>query len=77
MTIQLTSQHLGKSKAALQEALNRQPTNVEFHDPSIMNPRSFFGSSIRIGEKFACVLDHPKRQRFAQITRTESGFKVS
>lgn len=78
MTIQLTSQRFGKSKATLQEAMNTTPNQVAFEDPSIFSPRSFVAADIRQGEKFAAVLDHPKRMRFATIARKPDGtFRVS
>lgn len=76
MTIILTSPH-GKSKAVLQQALNSTPDQVTFDDPSIVAPRAFLGSHIRLGEKFAVVMDHPKRMRFAQVARTAKGYKVT
>lgn len=73
MTVILRSLHAGKSKAALKVELESRPELVIFEDPSIMNPRVFRGSEIKSGETFVAVLDHPKRYRFAEITKSKDG----
>ena len=80
MTIMLVSTLLGKSKVDLAAHLNTQAHRVVFEDPSIFpgSRGQFRGDAIQPGERFACVLDHPKRQRFATIARRPDGvFKVS
>lgn len=78
MTIQLKSLAHGKSKAALQAALNSTPQGVIFEDPSIFNPRVFRGNTIKPGEHFIVVMDPATRRRFAHVTRKDDGtFKVS
>lgn len=78
MTVMLISVKFGKSKAVLQDALNHEPNNVAFHDPSIIRPRDFWGDGISRGESFPVVMDHPKRTRFALVTRkTDGSFKVT
>ena len=77
MTIILQTTSAGKSKAALKAALEAKPADVAFHDPSFLEPRWFTGEDVKFGERFAVVMDHPKRMRFALITRTrEGGWKV-
>ena len=73
MTIQVILASDGKSKKVLQDKLN---TSIVFlHDPSFFEgSRGSFGSTqIAIGESFPVVLDHPKRTRFATITRKADG----
>ena len=78
MTIQLVSQQFGNSKKALEDQLNRDPALVHFEDPSIFSPRSFTGAEVARNQSFAVVMDHPKRMRFAKISRgREDKFKVS
>lgn len=75
MTIQV--QTCNASKAKLLKALTEQPSAVSFYDPSIVNTRWFNGTDIKPGESFPVVMDHPKRSRFATVTRKESGaFRV-
>jgi hypothetical protein len=73
MTIQVILAGDGKSKKVLQDKLN---TNIVFlHDPSIFEGSrgSFSSAMITIGESFPVVMDHPKRTRFATITRKADG----
>ena len=80
MTIQVTSAVFGKSKAALQDALNATPTAVVFYDPSIFQgSRGYFtGSDMSVGESFPVVMDPAKRNRFAGVKRVRADqFKVS
>lgn len=79
MTIQLHTVRHGKSKAALQAALEAMPDRVEFYNPSIMvlPPENHFtGADIKVGERFPCVLDPETRRRFATIERTPQGYRV-
>ena len=73
MTIQVRDPAHGKSKAALQAALDAAPSQVWFHDPSIMHTRCFAASSMAPGESFPVVMDHPKRMRFATVSRLRDG----
>lgn len=82
MTIQVAIPAYGKSKAALQTALNSNVPGVIFHDPSIFPDKYYgthFGSHIiKLGSSFPVVMDPGKRQRFALVTRKADGaFKVS
>ena len=78
MTIQVLSQQYAKSKATLQAALNTTPEKVIFLEPSIFNEHDFNGAMIESGRKFPVVMDHPKRMRFALVSRKADGtFKVS
>ena len=72
MTIQLNMPP-GLSKKALQDKLNAAPGMVTFFDPSIMGERYFTGATWNEPEGTAVVLDHPKRMRFAQITKRADG----
>lgn len=67
-----------KSKKELAEALNTHPDRVYFYNPSMFGSHtSFRGHEIRVGERFPVVMDHPKRNRFAEIKRvSETQFKV-
>lgn len=80
MTIQVLSKEVSTSKKALEEALNTIPGKVWFHNPSIFHdkgPHDFSGLRITIGESFPVVMDHPRRSRFATVTRLDdSSFKV-
>jgi hypothetical protein len=38
-------------------------------EPSPFRERYFTGAEIPLNESFACVLDHPKRMRFAMVCR--------
>jgi hypothetical protein len=80
MTIQVTSAIFGKSKAALQDALNTIPTAVVFADPSIFagSRGHFTGSDMSVGEVFPVVMDPARRSRFALVKRVrQDTFKVS
>lgn len=80
MTIQLQSQQYGKSKATLAAQLNQDARRVWFEDPSVFpgSRGQFTGADVKPGERFALVMDHPKRSRFASVVRREDGtFKVS
>lgn len=83
MTIQVTNPAHGKSKAALQSALNEKPGAVGFYNPSMFLPfdekAHFSGNDIRPDATgFAVVMDHPARTRFAMVSRRADGtFKVS
>lgn len=78
MTIQLATARHGTSKAVLQAALTAGARSVVFADPSIFNPRSFYGTEIQPGESFACVLDPATRRRFCTVKRLADGtFKVT
>jgi hypothetical protein len=78
MTIQLITARHGTSKGVLQEALNTEPTNVGFHDPSIRNERYFTGFDIKVGERFPVVMDPATRKRFSTVVRKSDGtFKVT
>lgn len=75
MTVQV--QNFNKNKGVLQDALNSTPEQVMFYDPSIFNERTFSGKEVQTGEHFPVVMDHPKRMRFATVTRKQDGsFKV-
>ena len=65
---------LFKSKVALQAACEAGKVWIE--DPSFFAPRHFNASSMVVGQS-EVVTNHPIRNKFAKITRTESGFKVS
>lgn len=73
MTIQLASPEVGKSKATLKAALESNPAAVRFYDPSIMGERHLTGATWAEPAKTPVVLDHPKRMRFAQITKRADG----
>jgi hypothetical protein len=75
MTIRLQSPQFGKSKKALEEALNSGQT-VWFDDPSPFGDRAFRASERLVGTKFACVMDPQTRMRFATIERRSGGWKV-
>ncbi len=80
MTIQVVNPVFGKSKAALQDALNTTPTAVVFADPSIFagSRGHFTGSDMSVGESFPVVMDPAKRSRFASVKRvTHSAYRVS
>lgn len=64
------------SKKALREALKSGNENFWITDPSIFNPRTFRPGEMSLGEKVV-VTNHPKRSWFAEIRRTEKGYKVS
>lgn len=80
MTIQVLSQEFSTSKQALQDALNSAPGKVWLHEPSVFHPsgpHDFPASHMTAGQSFPVVMDHPKRRRFAKITRkADSTFKV-
>jgi len=77
MTIQLATVRHGTSKKALEAAMTAMPERVRFADPSIFAPREFAASEMRLGEKFACVMDPETRRRFALIKRRLDGtFRV-
>jgi hypothetical protein len=77
MTTQLLSQTLAPNKRALADALNLKPDKVVFLNVAPSGDHRFTGANILRGETFPCVLDHPKRMRFAQITRAADGrFRV-
>jgi hypothetical protein len=67
--------HGAKTKKALRATLEGGG-EVFFEDPSIFNPRSVFSKSMKLGEKLVCT-NHPKRSWFAQVERTEKGWKVT
>lgn len=69
MTVQVRSVKFAKSKRILQDALNEFPSLIWFEDPSIFNPRVFTGNDMKPGEQMAVVMDPPKRNRFALVTR--------
>jgi hypothetical protein len=80
MTIQLTSARYSKSKAVLAAALNDPGTTVYFLDPSMFNESKgeFTGREIAPGASFPIVMDHPRRTRFATLTRRADGtFRVT
>lgn len=75
MTVQVLTEN--KSKAVLLDALQKRPKTVRLYDPSIVSERRFTGRDIKPGERFAVVMDHPKRSRFAEVVRSTTGvFKV-
>lgn len=75
MTIQV--QTANQSKAVLLACLTDKPESVRFYDPSIVNERRFTGADIKPGDRFPVVMDHPKRNRFAEVIRKADGtFKV-
>lgn len=74
----IVSPAIFKSKKALQEAAN-SPKGLRISDPSIFNPKhgpEFNTRDMGVGEKVV-VTNHPLRSKFATITRTADGFKVS
>lgn len=79
MTIQVINPAQGKSKKALEEALNSDAGAVDFFDPSkIEGSRGHFTGSEILPGRFPVVMDHPKRMRFATVQRKPDGkFKVS
>lgn len=80
MTIQVSSTQYSTSKKALQDRLNTEPGTVTFYNPSLFTtlPSNFYGRNIPERSHFPVVMDHPKRNRFATITRKPDGtFKVS
>lgn len=78
MTIQLVTARHGTSRAVLQAALTSGARSVVFEDPSIFNPRTFYGTEIEPGTAFACVLDPATRRRFCTVKRLADGtFKVT
>jgi len=80
MTIQVLRTIFGKSKKVLQDGLNTRPGKVWFYDPSVLpdSRDTFPCDEMKLGESFPVVMDHPKRTRFAMVTRRADGtFKVS
>lgn len=78
MTVQLNTLAAGRNKATLQQQLTTVPRTVVFHDPSIVNTRTFTGADIKVGEAFVVCLDPATRRRFANVKRTgDNTFKVS
>lgn len=89
MTIQVNNPAHGKSKAALQTALNNAfevyeapgiSRAIHFYDPSIFEGSrgSFSALTMARGESFPVVMDPAKRMRFALVKRLTNGtFKVS
>ena len=80
VTIQLASTRFGESKVKLQATLNSHPDWVRFDDPSPFNDSrgNFSAVNVKLGEKFAVVMDPATRRRFATVRRLEDGsFKVS
>lgn len=73
MTIQLRTTRHGVSKAALEMNLNHLPDRVEFHDPSVINERTFRASDWPKGTKDTVVLDPDTRRRFAIVHRKADG----
>jgi len=63
------------SKKALKEHL-AAGANVNIYDPTIFNERRFTARDMAVGE-VVVVTNHPKRSWYAQIKRTEDGFKVT
>jgi len=65
------------TKKMLKETIKENPDQVYFNDPSIF-PGAWSGgaSQMEVGQKLVCT-NHPKRSWFAQVVRTEDGFKVS
>ncbi len=79
MTIQVRTVAAAKSKKTLEAALNERAGLVNFYDPSIFEGSrgQFTGEDIKPGEQFPVVMDHPKRSRFATISRrADKSFKV-
>jgi hypothetical protein len=77
--VTIQAQTFNTSKKVLEQALNEAPQHCRFYDPSIFpgSRGQFRGDSIEKGEHFAVVMDHPKRMRFATVTRKPDGtFKV-
>lgn len=78
MTIQARTAN--QSKTVLQACLNDKPESVKFHDPGIFVSSKgdwFTGANIPPGDSFLVVMDHPRRSRFAEVTRkTDGTFKV-
>lgn len=62
-----------RSKAALKEALDLGACLV--HEPSIMGSWTKRASELPIGFE-GVVTNHPLRTKFAQIARTDKGWKV-
>lgn len=70
----------GNTKKRLRELLTlsgweNMAYRVHIQDPSIIQPRDFDASDMKVGQR-EVVTNHPKRSWFAEIIRTESGFKV-
>lgn len=80
MTIQVSSTRFATSKKVLEAALNSNPEQVAFADPSLFEGSRgvFTGADIKNPEKFAVVMDPQTRRRFATVQRKFNGqFKVS
>ena len=78
MTIQIVNPTHGRSKAALQAALNAGPEGVKLDDPWPWGQRTFTAATMRPGQSFPVVMDPATRRRFATITRRKDGsFKVT
>lgn len=75
MTCQVLN--FNKKKRELQDMLNSQPSAVRFLEPTMVRDVRFTGDTIKVGHSFPVVMDHPKRSRFAMITRTDKGFRVT
>lgn len=80
MTIQVKTPAAGKSKAALQTALNTNARDVWFEDPSVHKGSRglFVGSDIKPHEQFPVVMDPQTRMRFSTLQRKADGtFRIS
>jgi hypothetical protein len=75
MTVILKTLQHGKSKASLLKALNEEPENVVFEDPSPFRDKIFTAARMKEWGNFSMpvVMDHPKRLRFAQVSITAQG----
>lgn len=77
MTTQVVSPKHGKSKVALEAALNEDAPSVAFCEPEPLANRYFSGDMVKIHTKFVVVMDPETRKRFALVQRNGDGtFKV-
>lgn len=76
MTIQLNfPTSAGKNKKALQDALNEKPSKVVFMEPTPWAQTLF--TEPNAPDRFAVVMDPETRRRFATVTRTPKGWRVT
>jgi len=68
----IVSPHHFPTKKALRLWVMKDPELVEIVDPSIVSPRRFIASHLKLGEEVV-VTNHPKRSWFAQVGRKVDG----
>lgn len=76
MTAYINNPALFTSKKALKEAIESRDGAVLIVDPSMFDDERFYARDMKIGQSIV-VTNHPKRTKFAKITRTAKGYNVS